>query len=69
MSVIRAISGPEVNATRIFVVADTHNRLPQGVVDLARDADEIWHLGDVCEPTIALDLKAIGPLLTIVRGN
>ena len=43
---------------RVFVVADTHNKLPQKVVDLAREADEIWHLGDVCEPTITDDLSA-----------
>lgn len=54
---------------RIFVLADTHNKLPQQVVDLARKAGEIWHLGDVCEPTIVLELEALGPPLTIVRGN
>jgi len=54
---------------RIFVLADTHNKLPQQILDLAREADEIWHLGDVCEPTITLDLEAIGPPLTVVRGN
>jgi len=54
---------------RIFVLADTHNKLPERVRDFAADADEIWHLGDVCEPTITLDLEAIGPPLTVVRGN
>jgi uncharacterized protein len=54
---------------KIFVLADTHNKLPQQVVDFACEADEIWHLGDVCEPTITLDLEAIGPPLTVVRGN
>ncbi|HME88494.1 MAG TPA: metallophosphoesterase family protein [Chthoniobacterales bacterium] len=54
---------------KIFVLADTHNKLPQTVLDLAREADEIWHLGDVCEPTITDDLEAIGPPLTVVRGN
>lgn len=54
---------------RVLVIADTHNKLPQRIVDLAREADEIWHLGDVCEPTITLDLEAIGPKLTVVRGN
>ena|SRR6516162_352031 len=57
------------NQMRVFVLADTHNKLPQTIVDLASDADEIWHLGDVCEPTIADDLEAIGPSLTVVRGN
>jgi uncharacterized protein len=54
---------------KIFVLADTHNKLPQTVLDLAAGADEIWHLGDVCEPTITDDLEAIGPPLTVVRGN
>jgi uncharacterized protein len=58
-----------VNTLRILVVADTHNKLPHKIVDLARDADEIWHLGDVCEPTITDDLESIGPPLTVVRGN
>ena len=54
---------------RVFVLADTHNKLPQQIVGLAGGADEIWHLGDVCEPTIVRELEAIGPPLTIVRGN
>ena len=54
---------------KIFVLADTHNKLPKRVADLARDADEIWHLGDVCEEIILDELRAIGPPVTIVRGN
>jgi putative phosphoesterase len=58
-----------VNTLRILVVADTHNKLPHKIVDLARDADEIWHLGDVCAEIILDELRAIGPQVTIVRGN
>jgi uncharacterized protein len=54
---------------RIFVLADTHNRLPENVKEMAKDADEIWHLGDVCEEAILDELRAIGPKVTIVRGN
>ncbi len=54
---------------RILALADTHNKLPKKILDLAREADEIWHLGDVCEPTISVDLEALGPPVTIVRGN
>ncbi|MEY2544988.1 MAG: uncharacterized protein QOG48_105 [Verrucomicrobiota bacterium] len=57
------------DALRIFVLADTHNKLPQLIVDLARDADEIWHLGDVCAERILDELRAIGPKVTLVRGN
>src|ERR1700726_2189572 len=54
---------------RIFVLADTHNRLPEKVLVLARDADEIWHLGDVCSKSILDELRAVGPPVTVVRGN
>ena len=54
---------------RILVLADTHNRLPETVREIAKDADEIWHLGDVCAATILDELRAIGPQVTVVRGN
>ena len=54
---------------RIFVLADTHNRLPETVREIARTADEIWHLGDVCAESILDELRAIGPRVTVVRGN
>ena len=56
-------------ASRIFVLADTHNRLPETVMEMARSADEIWHLGDVCAESILDELRAIGPPVTVVRGN
>jgi hypothetical protein len=56
-------------ALRIFVLADTHNRLPQEVIELAKGADEVWHLGDVCTEVILDELRAVGPRLTVVRGN
>lgn len=54
---------------RIFVLADTHDRFPPVIERLARDADEIWHLGDVCAERILDELRAIGPPVTLVRGN
>jgi uncharacterized protein len=56
-------------ARRILVLADTHNKLPPLVCDLARDANEIWHLGDVCDPILLDELKLVGPPVTLVRGN
>jgi uncharacterized protein len=53
----------------IFVLADTHNRVPETVKEMAKDADEIWHLGDVCAEAILDELRAIGPRVTLVRGN
>ena len=57
------------DASRIFVLADTHNRLPASLKEIAKDADEIWHLGDVCAETILDELRAIGPQVIVVRGN
>jgi putative phosphoesterase len=54
---------------KIFVLADTHNHLPANIEALAADADEIWHLGDVCAPGILETVENVGPPVTIVRGN
>ena len=56
-------------ALRIFVMGDTHNRLPEKVKEIAKGADEIWHLGGVCTEGILDELRAIGPRVTHVRGN
>ncbi|MFZ1219120.1 MAG: metallophosphoesterase family protein [Chthoniobacterales bacterium] len=54
---------------RIFVLADTHDKLPAKFEALAADADEIWHLGDVCDPAILQTIETFGPPVTVVRGN
>ena len=54
---------------RIFVLADTHDHLPEKLEALAGEADEIWHLGDVCAPSLLVRLENVGPPVTLVRGN
>ena len=54
---------------KIFVLADTHDKLPANIEPLAATADEIWHLGDVCDPGILQTIETFGPPVTIVRGN
>jgi putative phosphoesterase len=54
---------------RILVIADTHNKLPPKVLEYAQSADELWHLGDVCEKWIVDELRTLGPPLTLVHGN
>ena len=54
---------------RIAVIADTHNRLPPHLLKLIADADEIWHLGDVCDEDILLEVKTAGPPVKVVSGN
>jgi putative phosphoesterase len=54
---------------RIFVLADTHDHLPANVSAMAEEADEIWHVGDVCAERILDELRALGPPVRVVRGN
>jgi len=54
---------------RVFVLADTHNKLPPIICEFARGADEIWHLGDVCDEWVLDELQFLGPPVTLVRGN
>ncbi len=56
-------------ALRILVLADTHNHLPPKLDELAAGVDEIWHLGDVCAPSLLDTIRKTGPPVTIVRGN
>jgi uncharacterized protein len=56
-------------ASRVLVIADTHDRLPESIAEMAKEADEIWHLGDVCSEAILDVLRLIGPPVTVVRGN
>ncbi|HEV7406358.1 MAG TPA: metallophosphoesterase family protein [Chthoniobacteraceae bacterium] len=54
---------------KIAVVSDTHDRIAPGLTAAIRDADEIWHLGDVCSPTVLEEFRRLGPPLLVVRGN
>jgi uncharacterized protein len=54
---------------RIAVLADTHDHLPPGLPKLLRGADEIWHLGDVCEPGFLVDFEELGAPVRVVLGN
>jgi putative phosphoesterase len=60
---------PNAASLKIFVLADTHDKLPAKIETLAAGTDEIWHLGDVCAPSILQTLETFGPPVTVVRGN
>lgn len=54
---------------RIAVIADTHDKYPKDLPGKLARADEIWHLGDVCEPSTLVEFEQLGPPLRVVRGN
>lgn len=54
---------------RIAVISDTHDRYPPTLPERLRAADEIWHLGDVCAPTVLVGFEQLGRPLQVVAGN
>ena len=58
-----------LNAMRIAGLADTHDRYPPSLPGRLRGADEIWHLGDVCDPATLVEFEQLGPPLHVVLGN
>ena len=54
---------------RIAVLADTHDHCPADLPGRLRAADEIWHLGDVCDPAILAEIERPGHPLRVVLGN
>lgn len=54
---------------KIAVISDTHNHVPNSLLDLLIEANEIWHLGDVCSPTVLSSIEALDKPLTVVEGN
>ena len=54
---------------RIAVISDTHDRCPATLPERLGGADEIWHLGDVCDPSILVEFEQLGPPLRVVVGN
>jgi putative phosphoesterase len=53
----------------IAVISDTHDRFPHTLLARLRPADEIWHLGDVCQPELLLEFEQLGKPLHVVLGN
>ena len=56
-------------ALRIAVISDTHDRYPSTLPARLGGADEIWHLGDVCDPSVLVEFEQLGPPLQVVLGN
>jgi putative phosphoesterase len=54
---------------RIAVISDTHDSYPARLPKLIREADEIWHLGDVCAPETLAEFEALERPLFVIAGN
>ncbi|SFW67118.1 hypothetical protein SAMN02927921_03163 [Sinomicrobium oceani] len=54
--------------TRILLLSDTHSHIDNTIIKYARQADEIWHAGDIGNLKVTDTLKEIAPLRA-VYGN
>jgi putative phosphoesterase len=58
-----------VAGVRIAVISDTHDRYPPSLPARLAAADEIWHLGDVCDPATLAEFEQLDRPFSVVRGN
>ncbi|MBC6998203.1 metallophosphoesterase family protein [Cytophaga sp. FL35] len=54
--------------TRILLLSDTHSHIDDTILKYARQADEIWHAGDIGDLRVTDKLKALKPVRA-VYGN
>ena len=54
--------------TKILLLSDTHGYIDQSILKYARQADEIWHAGDIGNLKVTDALKEMAPLRA-VYGN
>lgn len=54
---------------RIAVFSDTHDKYPPTLPQRLKGADEIWHLGDVCDPAVLAEFELLGVPVRVVQGN
>ena len=54
---------------RIAVIFDTHDKFPAQLPQRIADADEIWHLGDVCAPATLAAFEQLQIPLRVLMGN
>ncbi|MEX0274023.1 MAG: metallophosphoesterase [Flavobacteriaceae bacterium] len=54
--------------TKILLLSDTHGHMDNTILKYAKQADEIWHAGDIGDLNVTDTLKGLKPLRA-VHGN
>jgi len=55
-------------ATKILLLSDTHGHIDDKVLAYCREADEVWHAGDIGDPQVTDRIQEMVPLRA-VYGN
>ncbi len=53
---------------KILLLSDTHSHLDDGILKYVREADEVWHAGDIGDLKVTDTLKSLKPLRAVF-GN
>lgn len=54
--------------TKILLLSDTHSYIDERILDYVKQADEVWHAGDIGDLKVTDSIKALKPLRA-VYGN
>ena len=58
----------KMNMTKILLLSDTHSYIDDNILKYVKQADEVWHAGDIGDLTVTDQIKALKPLRA-VYGN
>ncbi|TVR82804.1 MAG: metallophosphoesterase [Chitinophagaceae bacterium] len=53
---------------KILLISDTHSHLDEGIISNIKEADEVWHAGDIGNPIVEKKISELKPLRA-VYGN
>lgn len=53
----------------VGILSDTHGKLPAAAVAALADCDVILHAGDICDPGILAELRALAPVHAVLGNN
>lgn len=53
----------------VGVLSDTHGRLPDSALAAMAGCDHIMHAGDICDPEILSELRAMAPVTAVLGNN
>ena len=58
-----------MTALLVGVLSDTHGSLPQDAYAELADCDYIIHAGDICSPSVLLELRELAPVCAVLGNN
>jgi putative phosphoesterase len=53
---------------KILLLSDTHSHIDERILHYVKEADEVWHAGDIGDPKVTDQIKTLKPLRAVF-GN